>query len=93
MKRLAALLMRLLGKRTCEQVVAVVQGYFDGSLDPRLTAIVERHFRECPDCAAFARTYREVISLTGELRCDEIPEEVRVRARQALREHAAAERR
>ncbi len=89
MKRIVALMMRLMGKRTCEGVVALLRDYFEGSLDPQLAAIVERHFRGCPDCAAFSRTYREVVKLTGELPCDEIPEEVQRRVRQALREHAA----
>jgi len=39
-------------------------------------------------CAAFARTYTDV-ALTGELPTDEISAELRLRARQALREGAA----
>jgi anti-sigma factor RsiW len=65
MKRLVALMMRLMKKRTCEDVVSVLQDYFDGTLDPKLAAIIERHFEGCPDCSAFARTYQEVIKLAG----------------------------
>ena len=90
MKRIVALMMRLMGKRTCEDVVSLLHDYFEGSLDPQLAAIIERHFRDCPDCTAFSRTYGEVIKLTGELNCDDIPEEVHRRVRQAVREHAAA---
>ncbi len=92
MKRIVALMMRLMGKRTCEDVVSVLQEYFEGSLDPQLAAIVERHFRDCADCAAFSRTYGEVIKLTGELPCDEIPEEVHLRVRQAIRERFSSAR-
>ncbi len=92
MKRIVALMMRLMGKRTCEEVVSVLEDYFEGSLDPQLAAIVERHFRDCPDCTAFSRTYGEVIKLTGELPCNEIPEEVQLRVRQAIREHATSPR-
>jgi anti-sigma factor RsiW len=90
MKRVVALAMRLMGKRTCEGVTAVLHDYFEGRLDPRLAAILERHFQGCKDCAAFARTYNEVIKLTGEVQCDDVPEEVQRRVRAALREHAAA---
>ncbi|MFQ5664800.1 MAG: anti-sigma factor family protein [Candidatus Binatia bacterium] len=85
MKRLVAVMMRLVGKRTCEDVIAVLQEYFDGTLEPKLAAIIERHFRNCPDCAAFASSYEGVIKLTSELPCDEIPHEVQERVRQALR--------
>lgn len=88
MKWIVALMMRLMRKRTCEEVVSVLHDYFEGTLDPQLAAIVERHFQGCKDCAAFARTYNEVIKLTGELRCEDVPEEVQLRVREALREHA-----
>jgi len=79
-------LMHLMGKRTCEEVVAVLHDYFDGTLDPRMRAILERHFQDCPDCKAFAAQYREIMKLGRELVRDDIPEEVRVRVGLALRE-------
>lgn len=90
MKRLVAFMMQLVGKRTCEDVAAVLREYLDGSLDPELTAIIERHLQDCPDCTAFTRTYAEVVKLTGELPVDEIPEEVCERVRHALRERVHA---
>ncbi len=86
MKRVVGRLMRMMGKRTCEDVVAVLHDYFEGQLEPRLTAIIGRHLQDCPDCDAFARSYGTVVKLTGELPVDEVPEEVCVRVRQALRE-------
>lgn len=87
-----AYLMRTMGRRTCEDVVAVLHDYFEGSLAPELAAAIERHFQGCPDCHAFARTYKEVIRLTGELACDDIPDRVRQRVRAALRERVASGR-
>ena len=84
-------MMRVLGKRSCEDVVAVLQEYFEGSLEPRLAAIIERHLEDCPDCEAFARTYGTVIKLTGELPVEQIPDELRMRVRRALRERFAPE--
>lgn len=85
-RRVMAFLMRLVGRHTCEDVVAVLQEYFDGSLDPELAAAIERHFRDCPDCLAFSNTYRETVRLTGDLAAGDVPDEVRVRVRAALRE-------
>ena len=84
-------MMRVLGKRSCEDVVAVLQDYFEGCLEPKLAAIIERHLEDCPDCEAFARAYGTVIKLTGELPVEQIPDELRVRVRRALRERFARE--
>jgi len=86
MRRMISFLMRLMGRRTCEDVVKTLQDYFDGTLDPKLAAAIERHFRDCPDCRAFSKTYEDVIRATRELDCDDIPDEVRDRVRDALRE-------
>jgi anti-sigma factor (TIGR02949 family) len=89
MQRLMAYVMRLTGRRTCQDVVAVLHDYLDGSLDAQQANAIERHFQGCPDCDAFVRTYREVVRLTGELASDDIPEEVRQRVRAALRARGA----
>lgn len=91
MSRVMGRMMRVLGKRSCEDVVAVLQEYFEGSLEPRLAKIVARHLDDCPDCEAFARTYATVVRLTGELPVDEVPSEVQIRVRRALRERFARE--
>lgn len=85
MKRMVRFLMHLMGKRTCEEVAAVLHDFLDGTLDPRMEAILVKHFEDCPDCRAFAAQYREIVRLGGELVCDEIPEEVKTRVQLALR--------
>ncbi len=86
MTRASSFVMRVMGRRTCEDVVAVLEGYFEGTLDPQLAAAIERHFRDCPDCRAFSKTYGSTVRLTGEIEADAIPNEVRDRVRAALRE-------
>ncbi len=92
MKQVMGRMMRVLGKRSCEDVVAVLHDYFEGVLEPKLAAIITRHLENCPDCEAFARTYGTVIKLTGELPAEDVPDEVRLRVRRALRERFAASR-
>jgi len=86
MRRMISIVMRLFGRRSCADVAAVLDGYFEGSLDPQLDGIIGRHLQRCADCAALARTYRETVELTGELPADEIPASVRRRVRDALHE-------
>jgi predicted anti-sigma-YlaC factor YlaD len=88
-----SLMMRLFGRRSCEDVVAVLHDYFEGTLDPRLAKTIEKHFHDCPDCEAFSETYATLIQLTGELACEDIPDEVRRRVHDALAERSAAHKR
>ena len=92
MSRMISMMMRLFGRRSCADVVAVLDDYVDGSLDPKLARIIERHLQGCPSCEAFARTYRTIVELTGELPADDIPPSVRERVRSALRERARRNR-
>lgn len=92
MKRLVAWMMRGFGKRTCEDVVAVLHDYFDGTLDPKTADSIKRHFRDCPDCEAFSDTYETLIQLTGELAGEDVPEEVQRRVHAALEERIQAGR-
>jgi len=90
MKRLVSWLMHLFGRRTCREIVELLHDYYEDCLDPKVAAIVERHFRDCPDCDAFSRTYRAVIELTSDLACEDIPDEVQRRLHQALEEREGA---
>jgi len=79
-------MMRMVGMRTCEEVVNVLSDYLEGTLDPELAAIITRHLQDCPDCDAFMRTYAATVRMTGELTTEEIPEALRQRVRYALEE-------
>ena len=46
MKRMVRFLVHLMGKRTCEEVAAVLHDYLDGTLDPRMEAILVKHFED-----------------------------------------------
>lgn len=86
MRRMVAWMVHVFGRRTCEEIIALLHDYCEHTLDARTTAIVERHFHDCPDCEAVVETYETLIHLVGELACDDIPEEVQIRLRAALEE-------
>jgi predicted anti-sigma-YlaC factor YlaD len=79
--------------RTCEQVTTLLLDYVVGDLDPVTTRLLEQHMRNCPDCRAFLRTYRESIRLTRTLRYEDIPGELQNRVHAFLREKMAGESR
>lgn len=86
MRRFVVWVIHLFGRWTCEDVVTTLHDYYEHTLDPEMTKIVEQHLRDCPDCDAFAESYETLIQLTGELACDDIPEEVQRRVHEALEE-------
>lgn len=64
---------------SCREVTQLLIDYVDGTMAPDLRAELTSHMADCPPCLAFMRTYRETIRLSRELRCDDMPEAVRVR--------------
>jgi anti-sigma factor (TIGR02949 family) len=71
---------------SCEEVVEVLCSYLHGELDGDRQAALERHLRRCRDCfsrAEFERRLRERVAATGSAR---VPERLRRRVRQLLRE-------
>jgi len=57
-------------------MVAVLDDYVAGQLQPVYQRDLDEHIRGCRDCEAFLDTYRTTIALTGQLRCEEIPKEL-----------------
>lgn len=66
-------------KPSCREVTQLLIDYVDGLLPPDLHTQLTAHMADCPPCLGFMRTYRETIRLSREVRCDDMPEAVRVR--------------
>ncbi len=50
---------------TCQEVLAVLADFVDGSLEPRARGPLEAHLAACPECLEYLRAYRETIRLAG----------------------------
>jgi len=51
----------------CEQAVALVSDYLEGSLTRRDRRRLERHLRGCANCAAYLEQIRLTIEATGRI--------------------------
>lgn len=60
----------------CDDVIQLLTDYVDGELDPADQAHLDRHFKGCTSCDNFLKTFKMTIDLTGEFRCEDIPEGV-----------------
>lgn len=71
---------------SCEGLVKFTIDYLSGDLAPEEEKEFDLHINGCIDCHAFLNTYRKTVSLLSNLSCKEIPEELRTRISNFLRE-------
>ena len=71
---------------SCEELVRFTIEYLDEALAPEIVKEFDLHINGCIDCHAFLNTYRKTVSLLSNLSCKEIPEELRTRISNFLRE-------
>jgi predicted anti-sigma-YlaC factor YlaD len=66
----------------CKELAYLLADYFDGSMDPNLSAELDAHIAQCEPCMKFAKTYHVTCKTTAQLRHSieyQIPDEVRAR--------------
>jgi anti-sigma factor RsiW len=61
----------------CQQAVELVTDYIEGSMSRADRRRFETHLSSCPHCTAYLAQMRSTIQLTGRLRLEELPSEVR----------------
>jgi Putative zinc-finger len=49
---------------TCKDEVGLIADYLADRLDPAVLKPFEKHLGQCPDCAAFLKTYKKTIEAT-----------------------------
>jgi anti-sigma factor RsiW len=76
----------------CQEMLVQVSAYLDGDLNAAECRTIERHCRECPDCAAVVDGLRRTIGLCQDVGRAPLPESVRNRARASVRRLLASKR-
>jgi anti-sigma factor RsiW len=61
----------------CRQAVELVTDYIEDSMSRADCRRFEVHLSSCPHCTAYLAQMRSTIQLTGRLRSEELPSEVR----------------
>jgi anti-sigma factor RsiW len=69
----------------CRALLAGISAYLDGELGAAECETIERHCRECPDCARLVRGFRQTVGLCREAGAEPLPEPVRRLAQESIR--------
>lgn len=75
----------------CKSGVALLMEYLDGTLALDVRATIETHVAGCPRCEALVASYREIPYIVREATSREMPPDLQVRLRTALRAARGAE--
>jgi len=74
----------------CEEATKLMDGYLDGELDPITSQTIERHLRDCPECARTHEAHRALVHGIGSaMPYYNAPSGLRERIRSSLRGEAA----
>ncbi len=65
----------------CRDIGGLLHDYLEGELEPEVRRQLDAHLADCPGCLSFVNTYRHTVSVARDLRCEEMPPELREKLR------------
>jgi predicted anti-sigma-YlaC factor YlaD len=71
----------------CRTIVKELSNYLEESLDSTLKASIEKHLEHCDDCRVVVDTTKQTINIYCNSEPAPLPEDTRVRLREALMKH------
>ena len=67
----------------CKECLELLHDYLEGELSPDVSASLEEHFKDCPPCIAFVKTYKSTTHFCQTaLKSTEIPDIVKERLKE-----------
>jgi predicted anti-sigma-YlaC factor YlaD len=69
----------------CRNIVKELSNYLDEALDSTLKASIEKHLENCEDCKVVVDTTKQTIQIYCNSEPAPLPEDTRLRLRDALR--------
>jgi anti-sigma factor RsiW len=76
----------------CRAVISEISNYLDGELPAAARQELERHLKECKECALVVSQTKATVELYCDAEIVELPEEVKMRLHRALRNKLGASR-
>lgn len=73
------------GPMDCNELVELVTGYLDGSLDLDQRARFDVHLLECDGCANYLRQFRSTVAIVGTIPAGELDPTFRERLIEAFK--------
>jgi anti-sigma factor RsiW len=74
---------------TCQELAELITDYVEGALPRRQRARFVLHIAGCRDCRLYVEQMRVTIAVSGRIRADEIPADVRDELLLAFRDWSA----
>ena len=71
----------------CQDCVALLGEYIEGTLSPEASRALEDHLSTCPPCITFVRTYRATRKLCRAAMAREMPQQLVSSLQSFLRQH------
>jgi anti-sigma factor RsiW len=71
---------------TCKAILVNISSYLDGEADDTTCDEIERHCETCPSCSDLVNGLRETVGLCRRAGSVPLPESVRQRARDSVRQ-------
>ncbi len=77
--------------KTCKDFCNHLSDYLDGEIGENECRLIEEHLHNCPPCELIFRSLRKTVDICGQGVSAQIPEDVRSRLKNFLREHCGKE--
>ena len=72
--------------KSCKDFCDCLSDYLDGEIEEKECRLIEEHLDKCPPCELIFRSLRKTVDICGQGVSDRIPEDVRMRLKNFLRE-------
>lgn len=79
-----------LGMIACSDTVAMLSGYLDGELDPKVCDVIKKHLEGCTKCRVVFDSFTKTVTIYRQLPDREVPEEICIRLAEHLRKEATS---
>ncbi|MDV2502565.1 MAG: anti-sigma factor [bacterium] len=89
-KMLMGVMLRL-GMIACSDTVAMLSGYVDGELDPKICDVIKKHLEGCTNCRVVFDSFTKTVTIYRQLPEEDVPEEIHIRLTEYLRKEIVPE--